>query len=197
MSRLAYYVSRYRSLWGMGGIALVLGLLLFIILPVYWQNRFQSHLKGCAQNLIQLRRALRLYSEEYGKDHFYPDANGALFLTRLFTTKLVSDPKIYLCPATEDDTDAARLEQMREGDPQNICSYAGRKNKNQKTYPGLYRFRDESITPMAGDDIDQPQGENHAPIILFLDFTGFIYENKMQEDRPYLGIEYLRDPLTN
>jgi prepilin-type N-terminal cleavage/methylation domain-containing protein/prepilin-type processing-associated H-X9-DG protein len=179
----------------------IIGLLAAILLPTLRKVQEKALSTKCKAQLDQIGKGCMLYVQDYGeKRNLYPNANGAAFLARLYQTKCLEEWKVYLCPATSDQNESGRLLEagkIQEGDINNACSYMGRKNRNQQLYPGFFNMsRDTTITPVAGDDWDQPTGtgnhENGEAInCLFLDGH--------TEDIRRLRTDFddIRDPLTN
>ena len=153
-----------------------------------------SRIVACKSNLGILGQSIYVYKNEYGRHIFFPDTNGSPFLVRLYKLGILYDPNTYLCPATDDYNNAGKsLFQVTEGDPDNVCSYAGRKNRIPKKYPGIFSryLLGPTLSPIACDDMEQKEGENHIPV-LFLNFDSSVFEDKIKD-----SLDYLRDPLTN
>lgn len=178
-------------------LLIFIGCILPMILVIITQHQYQ--LTRCRENFRRLNQALSVYHDEFGKSVFYPDANGSLFFYKLYTSGLLSEPRNFLCPATNDSNDNGNLlTNLTVGDTQNLVSYAGRKNAKQNAYPGLYLTKNDSFTPLGSDDINQPAGENHSSDVIFLFKDGHsesFSKKNSEDDINY--INYWRDPLTN
>lgn len=161
--------------------------------------RFEAHLAGCKQNLIRVSIGLAMYKQDFGRNIYYPMLNGSPFLVKPYTVGIIGDPKVYLCPATKDTNNDTLLRAVVEGDPQNVCSYAGRKNRTQGKYPGIIMRQGLSNQGTAADDIDQPtrSGENHYPIVTYADRDGRIDQENLENEHDAKFIKEIRDPLTN
>ena len=156
-----------------------------LFLPVFLEgfgsgNRHKALLVKCKTNLDQIGKVLALYRMDYGRDYRYPDAEGAYFLGRLYKVRLLRENKVYICPCTPDENEGIDLGKDSGIEPQWI-SYAGRKNKNQLTYPGLYQVAlCTTLTTTASDDWEEsPNHENGAHI-------NFLFQDG--------HTDYLRDP---
>ena len=174
----------------------IIAVLAALLLPAL--NTVQERAKQvrCLNNLDQIGKSMKLYLLDFGDNVHYPDTAGGGFLVRLYHTKLLNEPKIFLCPSTPDknaagaDLVAVTAEEVNT----NAVSYCGRINTNQLVYPGLFELtQDTTSTPMGGDDLDQPVGFNHPNLTNFL-FLDCHTAGVRQEMAEYPD---LLDPLTN
>lgn len=150
---------------------------------------------NCTANLRQLGSGMHLYWAGVGRK-FYPDTNGAGFLTRLYQTEHIIDSKLYLCPSTKDTNNKQELHNLlAEETTSNICSYAGRMNKNWQIYPGLFQISKEtSHTSIASDDFNQPSDtKNHSDSAQFLFLDGHTQDISYKNS----NFQSMSDPLHN
>lgn len=150
----------------------------------------------CKANLKQLGLALYLYRDS--NKGRYPPYDGARFLVHLYRAGTTLDPDLFLCPSSADDNGKGALLLNTPIAPE-ACSYAGRRNRTQSKYPGIFTPRGAGETAIASDD-DEGSGQryNHgdAVIILFLD--GHVEEFPITD--PKLGVmgrSGLLGPLAN
>lgn len=145
----------------------IIGILAALLLPALGKAREQAKQGKCQANLQQIGKSLDLYMDTLGRHKRYPHANGAAYLATLFSTKILVDKGVYLCPSTLDDNEEDDVTSTDE------MSYSGRKNKNQKEYPGLFNPSFQAaLTTVSSDDWDgaTPNHENgELTIFLFLD----------------------------
>jgi prepilin-type processing-associated H-X9-DG protein len=142
-------------------------------------------------------KCLKLYLTDYGKERSYPDTNGAGFLVRLYKTEILSEHQVYICPSTTDsnnkgaDFDLLTAEETTT----NACSYQGRKNKDQKMYPGLFTLsKDTTLTPVAADFyVLTVEKWNHPDLLNFMYLDGHT-EHLNRKDSEF---DDTRDPLAN
>ena len=150
----------------------------------------------CKSNFKQLGLALYLYRDS--NKGRYPPYDGARFLVHLYRAGTTLDPDLFLCPSSADDNGKGALLLKTPIAPE-ACSYAGRRNRTQSKYPGIFTPRGAGETAIASDD-DEGSGQryNHgdAVIILFLD--GHVEEFPITD--PKLGVmgrSGLLGPLAN
>ena len=184
-------------------IIIIIGILAALLLPALKSVSDKAKQAKCKANLSQIGKALFMYKADFGRYRRYPDANGGSFLARMYSTKILLEKKVFICPATGDYTNDQRLQELgskhgeNSGDGyKNAISYAGRKNAIQRRYPGLFRMhRDTAITSIGSDDFHQPAGTsyNHSRVNIFL------FQDGHTESRRIQGYQFkeLCDPLTN
>lgn len=179
-------------------LALVgLGLIFLPMLATVGHRMPGSH---CKSNLKQLGLALILYRDNEGGGTAFPAHDGADFLLATYAAGVHDDPTLYLCPATadtrergmgclltlrtvehDDNADGALL---RLGDtPARACSYAGRRNRHQSRYPGLFTTRGASETPIGSDDSEGLSAFNHEHACMILFADGHVEEVSLEEAR--------------
>jgi len=179
-------------------VILIIAILVAILLPVLAKVQENAKQIKCKANLDQMGKSFQLYRNDLGKGVNFPDADGAGFVVRLYRTGILGDAPVYLCPSTPDDNGEGRELETIIGEEvnTNVVSYAGRKNKVQAVYPGIFRPNDDtSGTAICADDDDQPSGEvtNHPKLSNFLFLDGHSDHLRI-EDAKFID---LRDPLTN
>lgn len=158
----------------------IIGILAAMLLPALSSVQEKAKQKRCQNNLKQIGQAYVQYKMVEGRNVLYPDNNGASFVARLYAADTLREAKIYQCPSTPDTIDSANLILVGGADgaagvddevvPIGALSFAGRINKDQFTYPGLYQSEQEvSSTSMASDDWEgpTPNHENGA-VVYFL-----------------------------
>lgn len=149
-----------------------------------------SRSNRCIANLSNIGKSLFLYKQDYGRHKKFPEVDGSKFICAIYTEKILLEESIFLCPSTNDSTTSSKLQQtgnhktsssdlsmgnLKSG----ATSYAGRKNKNQRSYPGLYTLKSSAtpLTPMGSDDWQGPSGEgNHegGRLVHFLFVTAHV-----------------------
>ncbi len=187
-------------------ILAIIAVLVALLLPALLSVREKANQSKCKANLAQFGKCLYLYSSDYGRGIYFPDANGAGFLAKLRKTKILSEEKIYLCPSTNDEI--SNLATADEGDSENTTSYSGRKNKRQKEYPGIFKpFHGSTLTTTASDDWQSSGNHEGGRLVNFLFLDGHVdIERNLEIDGSEEDIGYskfaqegqkLADPLTN
>lgn len=176
-------------------VILIIAILAAILLPALAKVQENARQIKCKANLDQIGKGLILYRQDLGKGQFFPDSNGAGFLAKIYQVNVLGDAPIFICPSTGDDNRGG--EDLRDLTAEeintNFLSYAGRINRIQNTYPGIFKPNDDTtITPMAADDA-QPEETNHPKLSNFLFLDGHS-DHLRQDDATFLD---LRDPLTN
>ena len=140
---------------------------------------------------------LKLYRLDFGRETNYPPRNGAGFLVFLYQKGLTPEHKDFICPGTSDSNENGRLLEYiidSDKDEENYVSYAGRKNRNQDVYPGLFMpTKDTTNTTVAADDSQST--ENHEKVIHFLYLDGHTESVTKRWNKS--KIDWLQNPLTN
>lgn len=148
------------------GILIAIASVVFIALSLGRTTiRDRSVVIKCQSNLSQLGKAICVYfnHDAYGRGRHYPDTNGGGFFARLYQAGVYRVLDVYNCP---DSRDALPTEEClkklvaEDANNLNIISYAGRKNKDQNVYPGLWRRYRDGTTTIIGSD-DWQGGPNH------------------------------------
>ena len=181
----------------------VISILAALILPTLGSITEKAKQIQCKTNMDNIGKGMLLYKVDYGKNVRFPDENGGKFIAVLYTTKLVVEPKIYICPSTTDEFDKTG---MANGNPAaDGMSYAGRKNKPQTKYPGIYKsYQSTTATTLASDDWEAFANHENGQYINFLFVDGHRdhkRDNKLDADN-YAEFckekhDCLADPLTN
>lgn len=160
--------------------------IIFFILPSFNQR---SHHKSvgnkCKANLSQFGKGMSLYLLDLGRQVHYPQNSGQGFVASLFRARMLIEPEVYLCPDTTDSNSELEIDRglavrspsiansPQSGTSVGPISYAGRLNKNQNIYPGIYRPTEETTTtPMMSDDFGNPHNHENGTIIQFLFVDG-------------------------
>lgn len=113
----------------------------------------RAKLTQCKSNLKQLGMGLQMYVMDEGRGVYYPDANGGGFVARLYQAETLTESLCFQCSGSGDRVSSESIQSLKAEDEGNAISYAGRKNANQREYPGLFRVhRDTSLTSLASDD---------------------------------------------
>ncbi|MEX2667514.1 type II secretion system protein [Candidatus Uabimicrobium amorphum] len=152
----------------------------------------------CEANLAQIGKGFQVYLGYIGRHVRYPQANGEEFVVALYKERILVEPQVYLCPGTQDSNNHGEdLAQVQgEGDSDGPCSYAGRKNKNQSQYPGIFRLtEDTQTTPIVADDWNDGFRENHefGEVVNFLFLDGHVDHARTSK----IDLSYFYDPLSN
>ena len=132
----------------------VISILAALILPTLGSVQEKAKQIKCKTNMDNLGKGLLMYKGDYGRNVRFPDENGGKFICKLYTTNLVVEPKVYICPSTTDEFDTSG---MKADNPSaGGMSYAGRKNKPQTKYPGVYKsYHSTTNTSVASDDWEE------------------------------------------
>jgi prepilin-type N-terminal cleavage/methylation domain-containing protein len=175
----------------------IIAILAAILLPTLATVREKAQQTKCKGNLDQIGKSLLMYVNDLGEKRAYPDTNGAGFLCRLYQKKQLEESAVFICPSTTDNNSkGADLENvLAEETTTNFCSYAGRKNKDQGQYPGIFSVtKDTTITPISADDYDQPTDTwNHQDILNM----NFLDGHNDTVNKNNADFDDMRDPVTN
>lgn len=178
----------------------IIGILAALLLPMLVKVQEKALQTKCKANLDQIGKALKIYQDDLGRRKLYPDGNGAMFLAKLYQKKVLQEWQVYICPSTADTNDQGTLleeSRISEGDANNAISYAGRMNRNQQVYPGIFiESKDSTVTPMAADDRNQPDltgNHNNGEILNLLYVDG--HTDNLSKELP--NFEDTLDPLTD
>ncbi len=188
----------------------IIGILAALLLPALGSVTEKAKQAKCKANIDQFGKMMAVYRNDYGNQNRYPPENGSAFVVALYKVKLLLEAKVYVCPSTVDEYfDAGgviKIGSVTEGDTTNYVSYAGRKNKDQRTYPGIYKpFHNTTLTTIVSDDWQaEPNHENGQFInFLFLDgHSDHVRDSTVESDADgYTKFksngDKLADPLTN
>jgi len=185
----------------------IIGILAAMLLPALGSVQEKAKQVKCKANLDQMGKSLALYVQDFGKNVKFPPRNGQGFALALYEEGVLNEPLAFLCPSTPDENNnGGDFNGGDEGGPDGPVSYAGRKNKDQRRYPGIFKpQKDTTTTTCYGDDWNDNQVENHENgeivIFLFLDGHTDAPERRREgnwanaTDVPGLGAPY--DPITN
>ena len=190
----------------------IIGILAAMLLPALGSVTEKAKQAKCKTNLDNIGKSMHMYRTDYGRDVRFPNGNGAAFICRLYQTKLLVEPKIYICPSTTDEygnTPDTTIPAITEGDGANNISYAGRKNAtpDQRNYPGIFKaYHSTTMTPMASDDYQFEPNHENSQFVNFLFIDGHT-ENRREVDANDAADwgytvfktkgDKLADPLTN
>lgn len=159
----------------------IIGILAAMLLPALSAVQEKAKQGKCKSNLKQMGTAYQTYIQDDGRGVLFPPACGGAFVARLYWAETLSEVKIYLCPSAPDinvlhDTlIATGTTTNTTGDLGNSTSYGGRKNANQKVYPGLYRVhKDTALTALACDDWEDSQNHENGTVIIVLFQDGHV-----------------------
>lgn len=199
----------------------IIGILAAMLLPALSAVQEKAKQGKCKGNLKQMGTAFEQYKSDEGRGTLYPNNNGGVFVAMLFTSEVLNESKIFLCPSTADIVDAGTLNAcggataapVAEGagiaDPNNI-SYAGRKNSDQNHYPGLYQVhKDTALTGLACDDWNGANNHENGMTLIVLYHDGHVDSNRDKKAadnaadngygkfvaNPEFG--WIADPMTN
>ncbi len=189
----------------------IIGILAAMLLPALGSVTEKAKQAKCKTNLDNIGKSMHMYKSDYGREVRFPDADGAAFIGRLYKTKLLVEPKVYICPSTPDEygTDPdTNIANVAAGDTNNYISYAGRKNADQKKYPGIFKaYHSTTMSPMVCDDFQDSNNHENGQFVNFLFLDGHT-ENRRDtnaNDKADFGYndfkaaknDFLADPLTN
>lgn len=157
----------------------IIGILAALLLPSLGSVQEKAKQSKCKFNLDNMGKCLAMYQQDYGRSRFWPNADGAAFLCRLFTTRILVEPMVYICPSTTDQNDGLSTNESSQDNLNYLgkiqgaptedvengpCSYTGRRNleNGQRAYPGIFRsYHETTMTPTGADDWDDnPNHEN-------------------------------------
>ena len=183
-------------------ILIIIVLLLCLIPPLFETSSYPDFELRCRRKLHYIGQSLLLYKSDFGCNVRFPDENGGKFIAKLYTTRILLEPNVYICRPTDKFDKVG----MIKGNPSpEGMSYAGRKNKIQSKYPGLYRpYKGLINTTVASDDWEGLPNHENGKFINFLFADG---HTDHKRDRTLDGDNYfeftkekndfLADPLTN
>jgi prepilin-type processing-associated H-X9-DG protein len=135
-----------------------------LLLPAIARAREEARKLACKNNLRQVGITMETYVNNFGENRYYPyNADGGVATLSLLYeqgTRLLSEPRTFICPSTTDPTcQLASLDKT-------TCSYIGRD-------PAWGALSDSAAadTRVAGDDSLVDTGNNHSGgcNLLFLD----------------------------
>lgn len=108
-----------------------------------------------------------------------------------------NDADQYLCPSSGDDNQEGKLLVLGRTPP-GACSYAGRRNRVQARYPGVFTDKNSSDTVLASDDDEGRPRFNHGDAVILLFLDTHVEEVPLRNPRlGGLGKGGLLDPLAN
>ncbi len=113
----------------------------------------------CDRDLKQLALSLMMYRDSQGRNVNLPAFDGSAFLVALYTSGVNTEADQYLCRHSDDDNSG--LVFSTTGDTSALTSFAGRRNKTQSSYPGLYTYKGASETVTISDDSEGYDRFNH------------------------------------
>lgn len=174
---------------------------ILVLLIMVGNIRHTSRDYSCKNTQRQLVLGLITYRDGSGLGIDFPRADGGEFLRLLYTTEEISEPSLFLCGMSGDRNDMGAL--MLQPGPlaPHAISFAGRRNRNQNDYPGIYTNKGATETPVISDDSEGSTGFNNhwnAVNVAFVD--GHVEEMNLSDPRlkgaKAVG-EGLLDPLAN
>lgn len=182
----------------------IIGILAALLLPALGSVQEKAKQSKCKANLDQMGKSLRLYIEDFGgkSKNNYPNKDGQAFLAHLYVTGILGETTVYICPSTPDEnTAAAIVSATTTGGGEEPISYAGRRNTNQKLYPGIFKpQKDTTVTPTAADDwnsVADVQNHENGDVIVFLFLDGHCDHIKSRNADFVNGYAATYDPVTN
>jgi prepilin-type N-terminal cleavage/methylation domain-containing protein/prepilin-type processing-associated H-X9-DG protein len=102
----------------------VIAILAGLLLPAIAKAREEARKTACRSGLRQIGISMAVYINNFGAGRYYPYSTegGVATLSLLYESpaRLVSDPRIFVCPSTVDP------ECTQESLSQETCSYRGR-----------------------------------------------------------------------
>ncbi|WP_372365723.1 type II secretion system protein [Candidatus Uabimicrobium sp. HlEnr_7] len=164
-------------------IIIMLSVLVAMLLPALNQVSEKTDARGrCKPNLSQIGKGLAVYLLDLGKQVYYPQRNGQGFIAELYRERILLEPTVYLCPSTADTNRECEIQEGRSGrftkslanapdsgTTSGPISYAGRLNKEQSVYPGIFRpAEDTTTTPIVGDDLGDSHNHENGQVMQFL-----------------------------
>jgi len=169
----------------------IIGILAALLLPSLGSVQEKAKQSKCKFNVDNFGKCLAMYQQDYGRSRFWPNMNGAGFLCRLFASRILVEPMVYICPSTTDQNDGdgtnkgelatlgAIIDKKTgtEGEDKEDgpCSYTGRRNleNGQRTYPGIFRsYHETTMTPTGADDWDSNPNHENGQFANFLFVDG-------------------------
>lgn len=181
----------------LGLVAATLGPLLMYVRSI----RDRANRSACSASMHGLYSSLITYRDSTGALRSFPDADGSEFLLALYLREEVSEPGLFICPASGDSNGDGTLLAAGSGAlPRNTCSYAGRRNANATDYPGIYTNKGASETPVISDDSEGWNTFNHGThiVVAFLDGRTSVLAVSSRKLQGALRVgEGLLDPLAN
>ncbi|BBM84936.1 type II secretion system protein [Candidatus Uabimicrobium amorphum] len=163
-------------------VIIILGVLVAALLPALSQVNENARNGRCKACLSQIGKGMNMYLLDLGKQVQYPQRSAQGFIAALYEEGVLIEPEVYLCPSTTDTnreyetsigntkSSAASIAGAPDlGNASGPISYAGRLNKNQNIYPGIFRPREDlTTTPIVGDDLGSPHNHENGQVMFFL-----------------------------
>ena len=163
-------------------VIIILGILVAVLLPALSQVSEKSRGGRCSVNLSTIGQGINLYLLDLGRQVYYPQRSGQGFIAELYKEGILIEPQVYLCPSTADTnreyeatigntkSSVASIAGVPDfGDASGPISYAGRLNKNQDVYPGIFHpTKNATTTPIVGDDLGSPHNHENGQVMNFL-----------------------------
>jgi len=181
----------------------IIGILAAMLLPALGAVQEKAKQVKCKANLDQMGKSMALYLTDFGGTVRYPATDGQGFLVALYNERVLQENEVFICPSTPDiNNDGVDLETATGvGDGIGPCSYAGRINTNQQTYPGIFRpTADTTKTPLGGDDWNADvlaQNHENGELLIFLFVDGHTNHTKSRDADFANDYSLIYDPITN
>jgi prepilin-type processing-associated H-X9-DG protein len=127
----------------------------------------------CASNLSQIGKGMAMYLNIHGRNSTYSIPaqafRGDAWLASLYWSGIIMEPRVFVCPATDDDYTKIPPTQAAAGDlnsadaiPADAMSYAGRCKGTTFTHRNTSDFTESNLTSASALACDDSEGgANH------------------------------------
>jgi prepilin-type N-terminal cleavage/methylation domain-containing protein/prepilin-type processing-associated H-X9-DG protein len=142
----------------------IIAILAGMLLPALGRARDEARKVRCTANLSQLGKGMAMYMSTKGRNSVYsvPGAENATFsgtewVMSLYWEGIVSEPRVFVCPATDDDSTQLSTKSY-DGTKIANCSYVGIDSSNENWTESAL----PSSSAMAADKRDGTNTGNDA-----------------------------------
>jgi prepilin-type N-terminal cleavage/methylation domain-containing protein/prepilin-type processing-associated H-X9-DG protein len=167
----------------------IIAILAGMLLPALGRARDEARKVKCGSNLKGLAQAMNLYLNKFGGNSMFAfpgeTFRGDDWLVHLYWCGLVGDPKLYVCPGTDDDPSGIPAPNDDDNGPDsgtigdtsvvsaNACSYAGLRRSGttagDEYTPSLTESSLSSASALACDDDQGANNHNSGMNVVFFD----------------------------
>ncbi len=159
----------------------IIAILAGMLLPALGRARDEARKVKCASNLKGIAQAMNLYLNKYGGTSMFAipadSFRGDCWLVSLYWCGIITEPKLFLCPATDDGgiispdkPTGANWDKDKVDDT--ACSYAGLCKNSGKAGRDTRAFTESSISQssmLGSDDDDLIENHSDGMSVVFFD----------------------------
>jgi len=159
----------------------IIAILAGMLLPALGRARDEARKVKCASNLKGIAQAMNLYLNKYGGTSMFAipaeSFRGDCWLVSLYWCGIITEPKLFLCPATDDGGIISPDEPTganwdKDDVDDTACSYAGLCKNSGKAGRDTMAFTESSISQssmLASDDDDVIENHSDGMSVVFFD----------------------------